>query len=81
MDKPIFGGPGSSDPQVRVKIAGFDTKSTPHLPKTLNPVWQPPVVLTWPCMVDGSLSVTVIVEDHNDFKGIGLLIVFCFCCA
>jgi hypothetical protein len=76
MDKPIFGGPGSSDPQIRVKIDGFDTKTTPYLSKTLNPVWQPPVVLTWPCMIDSSLSATIIVEDHNDFKGNELIAVY-----
>ena len=37
MDKPLFGGQGSSDPQTRIKIDGFDTKKTKFIRKTLNP--------------------------------------------
>jgi hypothetical protein len=37
MDKPMFGGAGSSDPQVRIKIDGFDTKKSKFIRKNLNP--------------------------------------------
>ncbi len=66
MDKPIFGGPGSSDPQVRVKIAGFDQQKTPYIRKTLAPVWNHKMVFQ--ALTDSSLSATVVVEDHNDIN-------------
>lgn len=65
MDRKMFGG-GSSDPQVRIEIDGFDYKKTKYIPKNLNPVFNEKFV--FPKVVDGSVCMRVIVEDHNDFK-------------
>lgn len=64
-DHSLFGG-GSSDPQVRLKIVGFDQQKTPFMRKTLNPVWNSKHIFTGPS--DNSLSLVAIVEDHNDLK-------------
>jgi Ca2+-dependent lipid-binding protein len=64
-DTSIFGN-GSSDPQVRLKIVGFDTQKTPFIRKNLNPVWNSKH--TFRGVDDTSASVVVIVEDHNDIK-------------
>jgi hypothetical protein len=64
-DHSLFGG-GSSDPQVRLKIVGFEQQKTPFIRKNLNPVWNSRHV--FPAVVDNALSLVVIVEDHNDIK-------------
>ena len=64
-DMSIFGG-GSSDPQVRMKIVGFDTQKTAFIRKNLNPVWNSKHIFRG--VSDSSLSLVVIVEDHNDIK-------------
>lgn len=66
MDSSIFGGAGSSDPQVRVQIDGFDKQKTKFIRKTLSPVWNEKMV--FPGVVDSALAVKVTVEDHNDIK-------------
>jgi len=65
-DKSIFGG-GSSDPQVKLKIEGFDSQKTPYIRKSVYPVWNSKHVFTE--LTDSSLSLIVTVEDHNDIKG------------
>lgn len=64
-DHSLFGA-GSSDPQVRLKIVGFDQQKTPFIRKNLNPVWNSKHIFTGPS--DSSLSLVAIVEDHNDIK-------------
>jgi Ca2+-dependent lipid-binding protein len=66
MDKSIFGGAGSSDPQVRIKIAGYETKYTKYIPKNLNPIWNQKLV--WQAIDNQSLSLDVKCEDHNDLR-------------
>lgn len=65
-DHSLF-GTGTSDPQVRLKIHGFEQQKTPYIRKTLDPVWNSRHV--FPAVVDSALSLAVIVEDHNDLKG------------
>lgn len=64
-DHSLFGA-GSSDPQVRLKIVGFDQQKTPFIRKSLNPVWNSRHI--FPAVVDNALSLVAIVEDHNDIK-------------
>ena len=59
-------GQGSSDPQVRLKIVGFEQQKTPYIRKNLNPVWNSRHI--FPGVLDNALSLVVIVEDHNDIK-------------
>jgi hypothetical protein len=44
MDKPVFGGPGTSDPYVKVRLYGgessFPKNNTKVKAKDLNPVWM-----------------------------------------
>lgn len=66
MDHSLFGGAGSSDPQVKIKIDGFETKKSKYIRKNLNPTWNEKFV--WAHVMDSSLSLSVTVEDHNDIK-------------
>ena len=66
-----FFGPATSDPRVKIKIVGCDTKKTKYIPKTLNPVWNETLVFA--DVHDISKSIEVIVEDYDmsgtDFMG------------
>lgn len=64
-DKSIF-GQGSSDPQVKLKIDGFDSQRTKFIRKNLSPVWNSKHI--FPGVENTSLSLVVTVEDHNDIK-------------
>ncbi len=66
MDHSMFGGTGSSDPQVRINIDGFDVQKTKFIRKTLSPAWNQELV--FPAVLDPGLSMKVTVEDHNDIK-------------
>eukprot|EP01034_Spumella_vulgaris_P027083 gene27083-33756_t len=66
MDHSMFGGAGSSDPQVRINIEGFDVQKTKFIRKTLSPVWNQELV--FPAVIDSGLSMKITVEDHNDIK-------------
>lgn len=55
---------GSSDPFVKVRIEGYDTKKTKVIKKNLNPTWNEK--MTYPSFSDSSLSAEVSVEDYND---------------
>eukprot|EP01038_Epipyxis_sp_PR26KG_P004421 gene4421-6250_t len=63
MDKNLLGSGGSSDPQVRIKI-DKEVQKTKYIRKNLSPQWNE--TLTFKPMVDSSLSMVVICEDHND---------------
>jgi Ca2+-dependent lipid-binding protein len=60
---------GTSDPLVKCRIKGFPTQQTRHINKNLEPVWNEKIVMSG--VMDPSLSLEVIVEDHdltrNDF--------------
>lgn len=64
-DHSLFGA-GSSDPQVRLKIVGFDQQKTAFIRKNLAPVWNSKHVFSG--VDDSSLSLIATVEDHNDIK-------------
>jgi hypothetical protein len=64
-DISMFGG-GSSDPQVRLKINGFDQQKTPFIRKSLDPVWNSRHVFSG--VLDTALSLVAVVEDHNDIQ-------------
>ncbi len=66
MDSSIFGGAGSSDPQVRINIDGFHVQKTKFIRKTLSPSWNEKIV--FPYVLDQALSMKITVEDHNDIK-------------
>ena len=65
MDKPLFGA-GSADPRVRIKIDGYDVKTTKYISKNLNPQWNEKIV--YQKIHDPSLSMMVIVEDHDTLR-------------
>ena len=65
-DKNIFRSGGASDPFVRLRMVGFDDKTTPYIPKTLTPVWNERYVFT--PFNDASLSLEVTVYDHNSMQ-------------
>ena len=64
-DHAIFAA-GSSDPQVRLKLVGFDQQKTPFIRKNLNPVWNSKHIFSG--VMDSALSLVAVVEDHNDIK-------------
>ena len=65
-DKNIFRSGGTSDPFVRLRMVGFDDKTTPYIPKTLTPVWNERYIFT--PFNDASLSLEVTVYDHNSMQ-------------
>lgn len=64
MDKNLFGKGGSSDPFVRIRIQGEDTRKTKAITKNLNPVWSEK--FQWEHVEDPQLAMEVTVEDQND---------------
>jgi hypothetical protein len=63
VDRSLFGGGASSDPFVKIRIDGFDSKKTPHISKNLNPVWNEKIV--YQAIDDPSLAIRIDCEDYN----------------
>ena len=63
VDRNLFGGGASSDPFVKIRIDGFDTKKTAHISKNLNPTWNEKIV--YQAIEDPSLAIRIDCEDYN----------------
>merc|ERR1711991_924476 len=55
---------GLSDPLVKVKINGFPSKKTKYVPKTLDPVWNEPFVISGVTDISKSLELTCYDYDN-----------------
>ena len=64
MDKALFGKGGTSDPFVKIRIEGENSKQTKVMKKNLNPVFNEK--LTWEHVEDPALSMEVSMMDQND---------------
>lgn len=64
-DHSVFAG-STYDPQVRLKVVGFESQTTHHLRKNFNPVWNSKH--TFSGVSDPSLSLILTAENFNNLK-------------
>ena len=55
---------GLSDPLVKVKVNGFPSKKTKYVPKTLDPIWNEPFVISGLTDISKSLELTCYDYDN-----------------